>query len=408
MNPPDAPRAEAAGGTEAAAAPRGPLHVIQVDGRTVHLIGTAHISARSAEEVAELIDRVRPGSVCVELCEPRYQSLMKPEIWRDTDLYQVVRQKRAMLLLSNLILASFQRRLGDKLGVKPGAEMRAAIERAEANGATLVLADREIQITLRRTWGRLRWWEKAKLLSQLVVSVAAAPEFTEAEIESLKTRDMLSQVMDEFARAFPRAKAALIDERDTYMAEKIRAAPGTPVVAVVGAGHLSGILERLKGPAQPGSIAPLREIPRPGLGTRAMQWGIPALVVALVAYGFTRSDAGASWQMIQIWFLANGLLAGLGAALAFAHPLSILTAVVAAPFTSLNPLVAAGWFAGLTEAITHKPKVRDFESLPSDITSLRGFWRNGVTRILLVVALANLGSTAGTFLSIPLMAALLD
>ncbi|MEE8554516.1 MAG: TraB/GumN family protein [bacterium] len=383
------------------------IREIQLEGKRVHLVGTAHISARSVQEVTEIIDRVQPDTVCVELCAARHQSLMHPDAWRELDLFQVVRQKRATVLLANLILASFQRRLGEKLGVKPGAEMVAAVERAEAIGAELVLADREIQITLRRTWGQLRWWDKFKLAVQLPLSLVAAPALSEEEVEKLKTQDMLSQVMEEFARAFPRAKAALIDERDRYMAHKIRQAPGETVVAVVGAGHLKGIVERIHEPTTDADMEPLREIPRKAPYTRAIQWAIPALVIGLIAYGFTTSDAEVSWEMVKIWFVANGLLAGLGAALAFAHPLTILTAVLAAPLTSLNPMVAAGWVAGLAQAFARKPKVRDFESLPTDITSLRGFWSNSVTRILLVVALANLGSTLGTFISIPLMTALL-
>ncbi|MCZ6553742.1 MAG: TraB/GumN family protein [SAR324 cluster bacterium] len=383
------------------------IREIQLEGKRVHLVGTAHISARSVQEVTEVIDRVQPDTVCVELCAARLQSLMHPDAWREMDLFQVVRQKRATVLLANLILASFQRRLGEKLGVKPGAEMVAAVERAEAIGAELVLADREIQITLRRTWGQLRWWDKFKLAVQLPLSLVAAPALSEEDVEKLKTQDMLSQVMEEFARAFPRAKAVLIDERDRYMAHKIRQAPGETVVAVVGAGHLKGIVERIHEPTTDADMEPLREIPRKAPYTRAIQWAIPALVIGLIAYGFTTSDAEVSWEMVKIWFVANGLLAGLGAALAFAHPLTILTAVLAAPLTSLNPMVAAGWVAGLAQAFARKPKVRDFESLPTDITSLRGFWSNSVTRILLVVALANLGSTLGTFISIPLMTALL-
>ena len=383
------------------------IREIQLEDKRVHLVGTAHISARSAEEVAEVIDRVQPDTVCVELCAARLQSLMRPDAWREMDLFQVVRQKRATVLLANLILASFQRRLGEKLGVKPGAEMVAAVERAEAIGAELVLADREIQITLRRTWGRMRWWDKFKLALQLPLSLVAAPALTEEEVEKLKTQDMLSQVMEEFARAFPRAKETLIDERDRYMAHRIREAPGETVVAVVGAGHLKGIVDRIHERTTDADLEPLREIPRKAPFIRAIQWAIPALVIGLIAYGFATSDAEVSWEMMKIWFVANGLLAGLGAALAFAHPLTILTAVLAAPLTSLNPMVAAGWVAGLAQAFARKPKVRDFESLPTDITSLRGFWSNSVTRILLVVALANLGSTLGTFISIPLMTALL-
>jgi pheromone shutdown-related protein TraB len=333
--------------------------------------------------------------------------LIRPDAWREMDLFRVVREKRATLLLAHLILSAFQRRLGERLGVKPGGEMLAAIDAAQQTGAELVLADREIQVTLRRTWGALRWWEKWRLAFQLTAMLVAPPELTESEVESLKGQDMLTQVMDEFARAFPRAKATLIDERDHYLAQRIRTAPGETIVAVVGAGHLAGILERLRAPAGDPDLSPLTRLPRASWSARAIQWAIPALVLGLLGYGFLTADAQVSWEMIKVWFLATGLLAGLGAALVLAHPLSILTAVVAAPFTTLHPLLAAGWFAGLTEAMVHKPRVRDFEALPTDLMSFRGFWRNGVTRVLLVVALANLGATIGTFLGIPLVVRLL-
>ena len=381
---------------------------VELAGRPIYVIGTAHISARSAEEVARLIEAVRPDCVCVELDSARHQALTQPDAWREMDLFQVVRQKRATMLLAHLILASFQRRLGDRLGIKPGAEMLRAIEKAEEVGAQLVLADRDIQITLRRTWGRLGWWDKMRLVYHLMLTLVANPSISEEEIENLKNQDVLSQVMESFATAFPRAKHTLIDERDRYMAHKIRTAPGNSVVAVVGAGHLKGILERLAEDSRDEDLAPLMVIPPKRWSTRAFQWSVPALVLGLIGYGFFQADADVSWDMIKIWFLANGLLSALGAALALAHPFTILAALLAAPLTSLNPMVAAGWVAGLVEAISHKPRVRDFESLATDITSLRGFWGNGVIRILLVVALANLGSTLGTFISIPLMTALLE
>ncbi|MCH8843737.1 MAG: TraB/GumN family protein [SAR324 cluster bacterium] len=398
--------------TEGDGAPEIPFseNVRKVDlaGRPIYVIGTAHISARSADEVAQLIETVRPDCVCVELDSARHQALTQPDAWREMDLFQVVRQKRATMLLAHLILASFQRRLGDRLGIKPGAEMLRAIEKAEEVGAQLVLADRDIQITLRRTWGSLGWWDKMRLVYHLMLTLVANPAISEEEIENLKNQDVLSQVMESFAHAFPRAKRTLIDERDQYMAHKIRTAPGKTVVAVVGAGHLKGILERLAEDSRDEDLAPLMVIPRKRWFTRVFQWSVPALVLGLIGYGFFQADAEVSWDMIKIWFLANGLLSALGAALALAHPFTILAALLAAPLTSLNPMVAAGWVAGLVEAITHKPRVRDFETLATDITSLRGFWGNGVIRILLVVALANLGSTLGTFISIPLMTALLE
>ena len=383
------------------------VHTLEIEGKRVVLVGTAHLSTQSADEVEEVIGQVGPDAVCVELCEARHQSLMRPESWREMDILQVIRKKQATALLAHMILASFQRRLGDRLGIKPGAEMVRAIEVAGRTGAQLVLADRNIQVTLLRTWRRLGWLDKFKLLSQLLFTLVVTPELDEKEIEELKNRDVLSQVMEAFSKAFPRAKETLIDERDVYLSEKIRSAPGESVVAVVGAGHVKGILERLTGGSGPVDLDPLLVIPPRSRVIFWLQWVIPLLVVGLIGYGFYSADAAVSWEMVKIWVAANGILAAVGTALAFAHPLTIATAFVAAPVTSLNPLIAAGWVAGLCEAWVNKPKVRDFENLPGDIASVRGFWKNGITRILLVVVLANVGSSIGTFIGIPLMSSLL-
>jgi pheromone shutdown-related protein TraB len=398
---PAAPAPEA----DALASPN--VHTVSSGGRTIHLVGTAHISARSVEEVREVIAQARPDTVCVELDAARHKALAEGEAWRQLDIVQIVRRKQAALLLAHLVLAAFQRRLGEKLGVKPGAEMLQAVQSAQEIGAELVLADREIQITLRRTWSALRWWDKLRLLSQLLIMIAAGAGVSEEEIEALKEQDMLSQVMETFAKAFPRAHRPLIAERDVYLAEQIRKAPGARVVAVVGAGHVAGILAHLRAGAPPVDLAPLLALPPRGRTLWALQWLIPLLVVGLIAYGFLAADAAVSLEMIKVWVLANGVLAALGALLALAHPLTIAVAFVAAPITSLNPLIAAGWVAGLCEAALRRPRVEDFERLPQDIVTVRGFWRNGITHILLVVALANLGSSIGTFVGLPLMTRLL-
>jgi len=260
---------------------------------------------------------------------------------------------------------------------------------------------------LRRTWSSLRWLDKARLLGQLTLALVAGGSISEAEIEALKEKDMLSQVMDTFARSFPRAHTPLIAERDLYLAEKIRGAPGQTIVAVVGAGHLAGILAHLRAEAPPADLAPLLIIPPRSRWLWALQWLIPLLVVGLIVYGFVAVNAQVSLDMLKVWILANGLLAALGALLALGHPLTILTAFVAAPITSLNPMIAAGWVAGLCEATLRRPRVKDFEALPADIVTFRGFWRNGITRILLVVALSNLGSSIGTFVGLPLMTRML-
>lgn len=414
-NPADdapAPPAEAAPGTPAApdgTAAAGPAthQIVRRGGKTYHLLGTAHISSRSVEEARELIEQVRPDTVCVELDEARHKAVMSEEAFRELDLLQVVRRKQATMLLAHLVLSAFQRRLGEQLGVQPGQEMVQAIHSAHDVGAEVVLADRDIRVTLRRTWARLGFFDKLRLGAQLMGTLVLHPSISEDEIEALKETDMLTQVMESFAKAFPRAKESLIDERDTYLADRILDAPGETIVAVVGAGHLAGIRAHLEHAQGATDLAPLMELPPRSRFWRGVQWGIPALVIGLLVYGFFQAGTGVSLQMVAIWVLANGVLAALGCALALAHPLTVASAFVAAPLTSLNPMVAAGWVAGLVEVMLRRPRVKDFEHLASDITTLRGFWRNGITRILLVVALANLGSTVGTLVGIPLMTRLL-
>jgi pheromone shutdown-related protein TraB len=403
MNPaaPADPRAAPPPAPEADALPPS-VAVLTLPGRTVYIVGTAHISAQSVADVRAVIAAVRPETVCVELCEPRRQALARAGAWRDLDIYQVVRRGQAGLLLVHLVLSAFQRKLGEKLGVTPGADMLAAIEAGEAAGARLVMADRNVQVTLKRTWALLGWWDKAKLLTELMAVLVVSPDISAEEVEALRERDMLSQVMEQFARAFPRAHGPLIAERDTVLAENIRAAPGRVIVAVVGAGHRAGIVERLQA-GQAVDLAPLLAVPPPTLTARLMQWGVPAVVLGLVVWGFVAGSAHASWEMAKTWVLVTGTAAALGTALALPHPLTVLSAFVAAPLTTLHPLLAAGWVAGLVEAYLRRPKVRDFETLPQDVLTVRGFWRNGITRILLVVALANLGATLGTLIGIPLL-----
>ncbi|MBI4083726.1 MAG: TraB/GumN family protein [Candidatus Lambdaproteobacteria bacterium] len=400
---PDHP--QAAQPAPASASPN--VHRLDHEGRQIYVVGTAHISARSAVEVERLIRELRPQAVCVELCETRRTALAEPGRWLDTDLFQVIRRKQATLLLLHLVLAAFQRRLGEQLGARPGMEMVRAMEAGKAVGAGIVLADRDIRVTLIRTWRSLRWWERVRLVGSLLLTIVAVPRLSEADIEALKQQDLLGQVMATFAQAFPRAKAVLIDERDRFLAHAIAAASGPVVVAVVGAGHLAGILERLKRGDPDFDPQPLLALPPRSLPSRLLQWAVPLAVVALVALGFRHAGPTSGWGMVQVWVVAHAVLAALGAAAAFGHPLTVLTAAVVAPFTALNPMIAAGWLAGLCEVLLRKPRVADFDRLPRDIATPGGFWRNGVSRVLLVVALTNLGSTLGTVIGLPLMGALL-
>ncbi|MED5482094.1 MAG: TraB/GumN family protein [SAR324 cluster bacterium] len=372
----------------------GNVHEILIDEKQILLIGTAHISQSSVDEVNDVIEQEKPDTVCIELCSSRHQAMMDKDQWKNMDIFKVVREGKSFLLFANLIMTAFQKRLGSQLGVKPGAEMLAAAEASERVNSELLLADRDVKITLQRTWRGMPFWGRMKVLSQLLASLFIREEISKEEIEKLKESDALSEAMQMLTDQSPDMKRILIDERDQFMAEKIRQAPGKRIVAVVGAGHVKGLTGELE---REHNLAELETVPPPGKLGIWLKWGIPTLIVGLIGYGFFAVDPDVSIEMIQRWFLINGTLSAIGTAIAFGHPITIATAFVAAPFTSLNPAVAAGWVAGLVEAFLRKPQVRDFENLADDITHLRGFWQNNITRILLVVMFANLGSAIGTF-----------
>ena len=373
---------------------------LNYEGKEITLIGTAHVSRESTQRVQEVISEMQPETVCIELCESRYKSMTQKNRWQDTNLLKVIREKKAFLLLSNLMLAYFQKKIGEKLGVKPGAEILQAISSAEEVGARIHLADRDIRTTLSRAWRLMGMWTKLKLLFQLTTSIGEMGDITEEEIEEMKKKDVLEALLSEMGQSLPEIRRILIDERDQYLAEKIRNAPGNRIVAVVGAGHVPGIEHHWN---EPIDMDALNQVPPKGKVMQILKWGIPILIVGLFVVGFIEAGAATGAHVIKWWVLANATLAGLGAACALAHPLTILSAVLASPLTSLNPMVAAGWVAGLVEVFMGKPKVRDFEALADDIASLKGFWRNKITRILLVVVFTNLGSSLGTFVAIPLM-----
>jgi len=372
----------------------GNVHEILLDGKKILLIGTAHISQSSVDEVNTVINQVNPDTVCIELCSSRYQAMLAKDQWKNMDIFKVIREGKSFLLFANLIMTAFQKRLGSRLGVNPGSEMFEAANVAEKLNSELVLADRDVKITLQRTWRGMRFWGKMKVLGQLLASLFIREEISKEEIEKLKESDALSEAMKMLAEQSPEMKRILIDERDQYMAEKIRQSMGKLVVAVVGAGHVKGLTAELENKH---NLAELESVPPTGKAVAWLKWGIPAMIIALIVYGFFTVDTDVSIEMIQRWVLINGTLSALGTAAAFGHPITIAVAFIAAPFTSLNPTIAAGWVAGLVEALLRKPQVRDFENLADDITHLRGFWQNNITRILLVVIFANLGSAIGTF-----------
>lgn len=367
---------------------------LQLEDKEIILVGTAHVSRRSAEQVKAIIEAEQPDSVCVELDDQRYQSIMSGSKWKETDIFKIIKDKKATFLLMNLLIASFQKRIAKQFGVTPGAEMLQGIHSAKETGAQLVLADRNIQVTFSRVWHGLGLKGKAQLILQIFMSLFEGADISEEELEKLKSKDTLNAMLSEFTDAFPQLKVPLIDERDQYLSQKIKEAPGNKVVAVLGAAHVPGIMVQIH---KDHDLKALSRVPKKKKGIGMIGWLIPLAIIGIIGYTFYLNRDMGIRQSIS-WILWNGSFSAIGAIAAFAHPLAILTAFVAAPISSLNPMLAAGWFAGIVEAYIRRPNVQDFEDLAEDAVTLKGFWKNKVTRVLLVVALANIGSSLGTFI----------
>lgn len=375
-----------------------PSEIINYKDREIMLVGTAHVSKDSVDEVKETISTFKPDIVAVELCKGRYDVMKNPTAWQQTDIVKVIKEKKALLLFINLLMASFQRRVGAKLGIKPGEEMRVAIEDAEAAGIPVSLIDRGVQTTLQRTWYKLSFMEKFRLMFQSLVSILGAEELTENDIEQLKEKDMLTAAMEEVAKKAPVVKEVILDERDSYMAAKLSGIEAKKILAVIGAGHMEGIKAKIGTQID---IAALDEIPP----KKKSYWGwiFAILILFLVMLGVHKGGIGQGMHMIWIWAASTMFFSAVGALIAFGHPLTILVAAVVSPLTAIHPALASGWFAGLTEAWLKKPKVSDFETIHTDIETMRGFWRNPITRILLVVILTNFGTAFGSLIAMPML-----
>lgn len=378
--------------------------LIEHDGRTFYLVGTAHVSKDSVDEVRDLIEELQPDTVCIELCDTRYRSLTDEAQWDKLDIFEVIREGKTLFLLANLALGAYQRRLGQKLGVKPGAEMLEAAEAAQRVGAELALVDRDIQITLKRTWANVGFFKKLALLASIFDSLLSGKGDVDAEeIEKLKQQEQLSSMLEEFAEAMPEVKAPLIDERDLYMVSKARETSGERVVIVVGAGHVPGMSANFKNEID---REPLEVIPPPSKLGQGLKWVIPTAVIAAFYFGY-RAQGGAGLEtMLYSWALPNMIFAALFTLIAGARLPSVLTAAFASPLTSLNPLLPVGVPVGYVEAKLRKPTVKDAERIPDDVQSLRGFYRNPFTRTLLVVMMSIFGSAVGAWIGIGWMATL--
>ena len=391
--------------------------VIPLENREFVLIGTAHVSRESIDEVSRTIREEKPDLICVELDEGRYASITKKESWENLNMVKVFKEGKGFLLMANLVLSGFQRRMGAELGVKPGEEMKAALDIAQELGIPYALCDREIQITLRRAWGSCGLWNKNKLLATLLTSSFSTEKLNAQEIEDLKNRNELDNMMNELASYLPEVKKTLIDERDEYLAAKIWSSAqnhlspnGTTqrIVAVVGAGHMQGIkthLEKIAAGEKNDDVSAINVIPPKGTLAKVLPFIIPLAIISLIAYGFFRHGAGMSLSLLLRYILWNGSLSALGAIIAGGHPLAILVSFMGAPFTTFTPFVGVGFFSGLTQVSLLKPRVSDAQGIIDDVGSLKGFYRNRITRALLVFFLSSIGSAAGTFISVPALAA---
>ncbi len=386
---------------------------IKLKDKEIFLVGAAHVSKESVKLVSEIINKEKPDTVGVELCENRYNALTSKKKWEDMEITKIIREGKTYLFLANLMLSIFQKRIGQSLKVKPGAEMIQAIKSGKELSAKIVLLDRDIQVTLKRAWKKMKFREKCKLMLGLIPGLLQPEKINEEIVEQLKEKDMMTQMMEELGREVPSAKKVLIDERDIYIANKILEAPGKKIVAVVGAGHVEGIKKHLKKHSSEGTvhrfqrkqmkenIELLEKISKGSQWIKYVGYSIPLIFIGIIVYGFIHhTSVELTLTMLAYWFLINGSLSTLGALLALGHPLTIISAFLAAPFTSLNPTIGAGIVAGLVEAKIREPKVKDFQDL-SQIITLKGFYKNRVSRILLVAAFANIGSIIGTIVALP-------
>jgi pheromone shutdown-related protein TraB len=377
---------------------------LQLGASRVTLLGTAHVSRASADEVRELLAGGDYDAVAVELCPSRYNALLNPDELAKMDLFRVLRDGKAPMVVASLALGAYQQRLADQFGIEPGAEQRQAIRSAQDSKLPILLIDREIGVTLKRVSRNLPWWQRFGLFAGLVASLVTSEEVDEAEIERLKEGDVLESTFAQFAERERHLYRPLIEERDQYMAARLRqeiALSGhANVLAVVGAGHLAGIARALEEQSAPPArlVADLDRIPAPSRWPKLIPWLIVALILVGFGIGFSRSSE-LGWQLVLDWVLINGGLSALGALIAMAHPLTTLTAFLAAPLTSLNPTVGAGMVTAAVEVYLRRPEVGDFSRLRRDTTSLRGWWHNRVSRTLLVFLFSTLGSAAGTYLA---------
>jgi pheromone shutdown protein TraB len=427
--------------------------IVVVD-KDIILVGTAHVSAKSVAEVRTAIQKYRPDIVAVELDKNRYKVLTSKRKWEETSIIDVIKQGKGFLMLVQIFLAMFQRRLGKEFGVEPGSEMVAAIKEAKKFGIEVALVDRDITITFRRAWRTMTFREKFRLFWYSIKALIGYDRIMEddeleieaetndetvkikekgekLDLEKLMDEDVISLMMDELKSFVPHASNALIDERNHYIARRIVEETEKPprlrkkrvlkkakpkpkpepehkrtrsrVLAVVGAGHVKGIKSDLGRVDKLPSLESLDELPKKGISKlKVIGLAIPLLFIGILIWILYTGEYQKFIEIMIWWILINGVLSAIGAALARGHPLTIITAFAAAPWTSLNPAIGAGWVAGYVQAKISTPTVKDMQAL-SEVETMGEFFKNPAIKVLMVAAFANLGSSIGTFAALPII-----
>ncbi len=368
--------------------------------REIILLGTAHISQESVDLVRSAIAEEKPDSVCVELDENRLKALEDGDRWKNLDIKSVLKKRQMSPLILNLVLASYQKRMGESTGVEPGSELKAAVKETRACNANLVLADRDVKITLRRSWGSTPFFRKFKLLAALLGSIFETEKISEEDLSKMREQDTLSVLMDDFGKTFPEIKEILISERDQFLAGRILKAEGKKVLAVVGAGHLQGIKSIIESGQKLPSEEELCKIPPPSYLATIIGWGIPAaIIISLIYIGFKMGPDKLADNAI-FWVLATGLPATFGTICALAHPFAILTAFFLAPITTLHPLIGVGMFTAFVQAYFCPPRVYEMEAATDDIWKPSRWWKNRFTRVFLAFICPGLFTTVGSIIGI--------
>jgi pheromone shutdown-related protein TraB len=376
------------------------------DGIEILLVGTAHVSAQSVDEVKLAIETEEPDHICLELDDGRMKNKEQESAWSNMDIKKVIKENKAFLLVANMALASFQKRMGDSSGIAPGEEIISAARLAKEKGIPYSLCDRDIQTTFKRAWRMSNAWNKSKLIATIISAVFTNEEISEEELEELKKADVMQNMMEELAKELPSVKSVLIDERDRYLATSIFLAPGNKKVAVVGAGHMGGIIktiEALEAQSISTSLEDISVAPPAGKGGKILSWAFPILIVSILVFGFIKGGQGGGIKMFSYWLTVNMSFTAIGAIAALAHPLNILISALSAPITALHPAIGVGMVSGLVEATLRKPLVKDFERLSDDATTFKGWYRNRLLHTLLVFLFTSLTASIANVVVFPIL-----